>query len=94
MIRNLNNTNKYPGAPTQPHTRGLVWGGACWDLRKKVGGEAANYLIFGSLLFITTTAPTFKYAKDQLLFVDATYAGGEYNTILKDIFETQRGIPV
>jgi hypothetical protein len=60
MIRNLNNTNKYPGAPTQPHTRGLVWGGACWDLRKKVGGEAADYLIFGSLLFITTTAPTFK----------------------------------
>lgn len=94
MIRNLNNTNKYPGAPAQPHTRGLVWGGACWDLRKKVGGEVADYLIFGSLLFITTTAPTFKYAKDQLLFVDATYAGGEYTPIIKDIFETQRGIPV
>jgi hypothetical protein len=94
MIRNLNNTNTYPGAPTAPHTRGLVWGGACWDLRKKVGGEVADYLIFGSLLLITTTAPTYKYAKDKILAIDAAYCGGEYNAIIKNIFETQRGIPV
>lgn len=94
MIRNLNNTNKYPGAPTEPHARGLVWGGACWDLHNKVGGEVADYLIFGSMLLITTTAPTFKYAKDKIIAIDAAYCGGAHKTVIKDIFETQRGIPV
>jgi Zn-dependent metalloprotease len=94
MIRNLKNSAKYPGAPSEPHTRGLVWGGACWDLREKLGGEVADYLIFGSMLLITTTFPTFKYAKDQLLYVDSTYCGGEYRKQIKAIFETQRRIPL
>jgi Zn-dependent metalloprotease len=97
LIRNLNNTDTYPGLgnpPTEPHKRGLVWGGACWSLRKKLGGELADYLIFGSMLFITTTAPTFKYAKDKILAIDAAYFAGAYKATIKDIYEVQRKIPV
>lgn len=92
-IRNLNNNKTYPNAPTQPHTRGLVWGGACWDLRQAVGTEVADYLIFGSMIWMTTTTPTFKYAKDRLLRVSQVYCGGDYYKVIRNIFEVQRGIP-
>lgn len=93
VIRTLENTNKYPG-PTEPHARGLAWGGGCWSLRKKLGGEVADYLIFGSMLYMTTTAPTFKYAKDRILLVDQAFCGSEYKPAVKQIFEVERGIPV
>lgn len=92
-IRDLNNNNTYPNAPTSPHQRGLVWGGACWDLRQAVGVEVADYLLFGSLLWLTSTNPTFKYAKDRLLAVDRIFCGREYEKTIRNIFENQRGIP-
>ena len=92
-IRNLRNTRKYTNASTEPHLRGLVWGGACWDLRSIIGGEVADYLLFGSMLYQSTRTPTFKYAKDRLLTVDAIHCGGEYNATIKKIFETEREIP-
>jgi len=91
-IRDCNNTDTYPGAGGV-HQRGKIWSGACWDLRKTLGKEVADYLIFGSMLQWTTT-PTFKNAKDAVLQVDASHCGGEYKNTIKQIFETQRHIPV
>ncbi len=94
IIRNCDNNLRYPGAPTQPHARGTRWAGACWDLRKEVGQEVADFLIFGSMLIIGTSSPTFKYAKDLLLLIDRYWCGSEYQATIKRIFEVERGIPV
>ena len=94
VLRNCDNNLNYAGAPTEPHARGRVWAGACWDLRKELGQEVADFLIFGGMLVLGTTSPTFKYAKDVLLAVDQSWCGGEYKATIKRIFETERGIPV
>lgn len=94
ILRNCDNNLRYPDAPTEPHDRGRVWAGACWDLRKDLGQEVADFLIFGSILVLGTTSPTFKYAKDMLLLIDQYWCGGEYKATIKRIFEKERGIPV
>ena len=94
VIRNCDNNLRYPDAPIEPHARGRVWAGACWDLRKEIGQEVADFLIFGSILIFGTTSPTFKYAKDLLLLIDQYWCGSEYQATIKRIFETERGIPV
>jgi Zn-dependent metalloprotease len=94
VIRNCDNNFRYPDAPTSPHARGRVWGGACWDLRKELGQEVSDFLVFGSILLLGTTAPTFKYAKDMLLLIDKYWCGSEYRATIKRIFEAERGIPV
>ncbi len=94
VLRNCDNNLMYPGAPTEPHARGRVWAGACWDLRKELGQEVADFLIFGSMLVISTESPTFKYAKDMLLLIDQYWCGSEYKATIKRIFEAERGIPV
>ncbi|MDJ0597996.1 MAG: M36 family metallopeptidase [Crocosphaera sp.] len=94
VIRNCDNNLRYPEAPSEPHARGRVWAGACWDLRKEVGKEVADFLIFGSILVLGTTSPTFKYAKDMLLLIDRYWCGGEYRETIKRIFEHEREIPV
>ncbi|HSF74698.1 MAG TPA: M36 family metallopeptidase [Microcoleus sp.] len=94
MIRNCDNDLKYSETSTESHDRGQAWAGACWHLRKKLGQEVADFLIFGSMLVLGTTSPTFKYAKDMLLAVDQSWCGGEYKATIKRIFETERGIPV
>jgi len=95
-IRDANNTDKYPGPPPAPplesHERGKSWAGACWSLRKELGQEVADYLIFGSVLLWPIT-PSFKNAKDCILSVDSLHCGGEYSGTIKKIFETERNIP-
>ena len=93
IIRSVDNNDQYPGAPKWPHARGKVWGGACWDLRKEVGQQVADYLIFGSILYMRKI-PTFKSAKDWILLIDKLLCGGEYRSVIKKAFETDRGIPV
>ena len=102
-IRDIKNDKKYPNAPNQPHMRGLVWGGACWELRDalnehlkygELGIQIADFLIFASIHLITTPFPTYKYVKDKILLVDQVLCGGEYKSMIKEIFETKRGIPV
>lgn len=94
MIRNCDNDVKYADTSTEPHDRGQAWAGACWHLRKQLGQEVADFLLFGSMLVLGTTSPTFKYAKDMLLLIDQYWCGGEYKATIKRIFETERGIPV
>ncbi len=91
-IRDLQNNLRYPGPSTEPHTRGLIWGGACWDLRNRIGPETADFLVFASIP-LWPAAPTFKDAKDAILSVDFQQCGQEYAQIIRTIFETNRGIP-
>jgi Zn-dependent metalloprotease len=101
-IRDIENDNRYPGAPTQPHARGLVWGGACWKLRdalneyhqyNELSMYIADFLVFNALGIMNHKWPTYKYMKDRMLLVDKYWCGGEYKSTIKNIFETQRGIP-
>ncbi len=94
VLRNCDNDVRYPNTSAEPHDRGQAWAGACWHLRKQLGQEVADFLIFGSMLILGTTAPTFKYAKDMLLLIDQAWCGSEYKAVIKRIFETDRGIPV
>ncbi|MBI4785214.1 MAG: hypothetical protein HY785_28495 [Oscillatoriophycideae cyanobacterium NC_groundwater_1537_Pr4_S-0.65um_50_18] len=94
MIRSCDNDLKYSQTSAEPHNRGQAWAGACWHLRKQLGKEVADFLIFGSMLVLGTTSPTFKYAKDMLLLIDQYWCGSEYKAVIKRIFETEREIPV
>lgn len=102
-IRDIENDKKYPNAPSQPHARGLVWGGACWDLRDSLNEYheydelsmyVADFLVFNAIRSITTKWPTYKYVKDRLLLIDKYWCGSEYAKKIKKIFESKRGIPV
>jgi len=93
MIRNCDNDIRYSETSTEPHDRGRAWAGACWHLRKAVGKEVADFMIFGSMLVLSSATPTFKYAKDMLLAIDQNWCGSEYRSIIKRIFEVERGIP-
>ncbi|MGK7914494.1 MAG: hypothetical protein AB4038_02970 [Prochloraceae cyanobacterium] len=94
ILRNCENNLRYPG-PSEPYARSLRWSGACWDLRKEVGQEVADFLIFGSIILLAgTSSPTFRLAKNLLLLIDQFWCGSEYRATIKRIFETERGIPV
>ncbi|RJQ19865.1 MAG: hypothetical protein C4560_05685 [Nitrospiraceae bacterium] len=93
IVRTCDNSDRYPASPYEPHARGKVWAGACWDLRKELGQEVTDYLIFGSIIYLPRV-PSFRDAKNALLIIDDLYCGREYRSIITNIFENQRGIPV
>jgi hypothetical protein len=49
-IRNLNNNRTFDEASTNPeiHNVGEIWAGAFWELREKLGQEAADKLLFSA----------------------------------------------
>src|SRR5206468_4790193 len=46
ILRSLSNTKRWPqDASADPHATGLIIGGACWDMRLKVGLATAQHLV-------------------------------------------------
>ena len=52
-LRNLGNRLRYPrDLSGAPHADGAIWAGACWDLRRALGPETADALVYESMHFL------------------------------------------
>jgi len=92
-LRTLANRKVFPQDLTQSiHEDGEIWGGVLWDLRKELGKEAADSLIFHSLSFLPEKA-TFKDGLIAILSVDETRFKGKYKAKIQRNF-FRRGIKV
>lgn len=65
-LRDLANGKRYPGdLQGEAHADGEIWGGACWDLRRALGAEKADCLVYESIHFL----PEFARFRDAALGV-------------------------
>lgn len=75
-LRDLCNSLRYPRDLTgEAHRDGAVWAGACWDLRRALGAETADLLVYESGHFL----PEFARFDDAALGIaqaDASVFGG------------------
>lgn len=52
-LRDLGNRLRYPrDLSGAPHADGAIWGGACWDLRRALGPETVDALVYESMHFL------------------------------------------
>jgi len=73
---NLDELKAFSTSTTEPHALGEVWGGAFWELRKKLGREKADRLLFEAWkrLAVTDKANEVRFFVDTVL--DASKAAG------------------
>lgn len=92
-MRDLRSQRKYPQdlhPEREPHSDGEIWGAACWDLRKVIPADKADFLVHRSRFYLSGNA-TFKAAYQGMLQADADFLGGEFHEQIKAVF-TARGI--
>ena len=98
-LRNLDNNNRFPDHLFEPHTgapeehfTGLIWGGACWTLRERIGQRDADPLIFNSLFFLPRDgSANFQIGLTVLLQVDESIFDGAHQETIREVFNA-RGI--
>lgn len=90
-LRTLNNTKVFPDDLQQNvHDDGEIWSATLWDLRKELGKETADQLVFHSLKFLPEKS-LFKDGLVAILSVDQLRFKQKYRkSILKVFFK--RGI--
>jgi hypothetical protein len=98
-LRNLANDHRYPGQIKYPrtgkpeaHWTGLIWGGACWDLRQKLGPTVADQLVFRSIYYQPAEGSAdFETAALGVLEADEMIYGGGHEETIRQVM-SQRGI--
>ncbi|HPG41827.1 MAG TPA: T9SS type A sorting domain-containing protein [bacterium] len=68
--RVLNDHKKYTYPPYDPHFRGPIIGGACWDLRTSLGGDFVDNLVYELFTTYLSHGSTFGDFMDYLLEAD------------------------
>ena len=90
-MRDLLNEKAYPGDMTgEPHADGEIWGGACWDIRERLGNMTADMLVYESMHYLPEFA-RFSDAALGMVEADARISGGSNGKTLREIFR-KRGI--
>ena len=98
-MRNLENSNRFPddirsprtGEPEE-HFTGLIWGGACWTLRQRLGQRDADAIVFNSLFFLPQDGTAnFQNGLTALLQADNTIFNSAHQTVIREVFN-ERGI--
>ena len=81
--RDLENNNRYPNNVIYPafkssesHHTGLIFGGAWWDLQKRIGVEEAQKILYKGLRMLPKEM-TFFDVRDSMLTVDQNQNGGQ-----------------
>lgn len=69
----------------QIHHIGKIWGAACWDLRKAIGREAADRILFAAAGMFTA-ATRLQAGLVHVLAADATLYGGAHATAIRAAF--------
>ena len=98
-MRNLENSNRFPDDIRSPrtgkleeHFTGLIWGGACWTLRERLGPRDADAIVFNSLYFLPQDGTAnFQNGLTALLQADNTIFNGAHQTVIREVFN-DRGI--
>jgi hypothetical protein len=98
-IRNLANERRFPADVNHPrlgqpesHWTGQIWGGACWELRQKLGAQVTDGLVFGSLFFLPRDGKaTLSSAAEALLQADKGQYQGAHADAIRQVME-QRGL--
>ncbi|HSE40001.1 MAG TPA: M36 family metallopeptidase [Acidobacteriota bacterium] len=90
--RELENNNRFPQNVIYPplrqsesHHTGLIFGGAWWDLQKRIGLEKAQRILYQSLRMLPQDM-TFFSIRDSMLTVDQSQNGGANSTAINDAF--------
>jgi Zn-dependent metalloprotease len=100
-MRNLRNRHRYPDDVNDPyfdapeeHWTGLIWGGACWDLRLKLGPAVADQLVFHSMYYLPEDgSATFSSAAQGVLAADQEKYAGAHKVVIREVMRL-RGISV
>ncbi len=92
-LRTLNNKKIFPDDLQQSvHDDGEIWSGTLWDLRKELGKQIADELIFHSLKFLPQKA-LFKDGLVAILSVDQLRFNEKYRKPIMRVF-FKRGIKI
>jgi Zn-dependent metalloprotease len=90
-LRTVENSKHFPEDITrETHEDGEIWAGTLWDLRKLLGKQIADPLIYHSLDFLPVDA-NFKDGLVAILSVDQTRYRSKYKKAILKTFKT-RGI--
>lgn len=81
----------YLNPPGEPHTWGMIWGGALWDLRKALGASITNFLAYQGLVNVHGSNTTFLNARDGIIAADGQHYGNAHVNTIKHLFSL-RGI--
>ena len=98
-MRNLNHSNRFPDNIYQPgtgaieaHYTGLIWGGACWELRETIGQQVADQIVFNSLYFLPKDgSANFQIGLTALLQADESVFDSTHQEVIHQVFH-DRGI--
>lgn len=91
-IRNIDNKTHYPESNYGGvHIACFVWGASLWDLRKALGPQAADRLIFKSHYYLKTADCKFYDGYQAILAADRDLNGSANAKLITRIF-TDRGI--
>lgn len=89
MTQSISGGGTYQDFP-EVHRIGEIWGPACWDLRRAIGTEKADHLIFDSLSLLGSTSRV-QSALGNILTADQARYGGDNANIIRSVFN-HRGI--
>ncbi len=92
-IRNLTDQVHYPeDIIDEVHHDGRIWGGALWDLRKKLGSIVTDRLVVASFHYLKNSEPTFTDGLQAILAADQALNRGFNVPTIRAVF-ARRGIP-
>jgi hypothetical protein len=92
-MRNLANDRRFPRDVNHPrlgepesHWTGQIWGGACWELRQKLGADLTDRIVFRSLYYLPRDGKaTLQSAAEALLQADAAEYGGAHAEAIRQV---------
>lgn len=91
-LRNLENDLHYPeDIHGEVHADGKIWGAVLWDIRKAIGREAADQLIYRSHFYLNGSRPKFIDGYNALVTADNNLFEGKHLAELEEVF-VRRGI--
>ncbi|GAB4269936.1 MAG: M4 family metallopeptidase [Candidatus Rifleibacteriota bacterium] len=91
-LRILENNLHYPeDIHGEVHADGKIWGAVLWDIRKAIGKDEADMLIFKSHFYLNGSRPKFIDGYNALVTADKNVFDGKHLEALKNVF-VNRGI--
>jgi Zn-dependent metalloprotease len=91
-LRNLENDLHYPeDIHGEVHADGKIWGALLWDIRKAIGREKADKVIYRSHYYLNGSRPTFMDGFNALITADKNLFDGENKEAITRVCEN-RGV--
>ncbi|MFZ2957563.1 MAG: M36 family metallopeptidase [Candidatus Ozemobacteraceae bacterium] len=91
-IRTLENHAHYPETNSgNVHIACMIWGASLWDLRKSLGAEVTDKLVFNSHYYLKSADAYFFDGYQAILAADRNLNGGANSAVITRVF-TDRGV--